>query len=389
MRNKEMLLIPGPTPVIDSIYDALGQETWSHTDPRFAEIYKNAIEQTKQLLQTDGEVFVIGGSGTLAMEMAILNTVAAGEKLLVVSNGYFGDRFMKLGEAFGIDIDVVQAAWGESVTAAEVEAKLKEDTYKAVTITHADTSTGVAADLDELVPVIKKHEALVILDGVCATAAMEEDMSKGYGPNNEKIDVILTGSQKAIGVPPGIAVVAFNQSALDVRRQMKHVPAYYTDIYNWLPIMHQPQNYFATPPVNLVYAYNEGMKLVLEEGMEKRHERHLRFSKGVKAGLAEYGMKALADENVAATTLTCILYPKGVEDTQFRAKLAEKGVVVAGALAHLSGKAFRIGHMGNTTKEMLKEAVRLIGVTLQEMGHDVNIEKAQEQFEQAFSKQTV
>ncbi|WP_029265910.1 pyridoxal-phosphate-dependent aminotransferase family protein [Virgibacillus alimentarius] len=389
MRNKEMLLIPGPTPVIDSIYDALGQETWSHTDPRFAEIYKNAIEQTKQVLQTDGEVFVIGGSGTLAMEMAILNTVAAGEKLLVVSNGYFGDRFMKLGEAFGIDIDVVQAAWGESVTAAEVEAKLKEDTYKAVTITHADTSTGVAADLDELVPVIKKHEALVILDGVCATAAMEEDMSKGYGPNNEKIDVILTGSQKAIGVPPGIAVVAFNQSALDVRRQMKHVPAYYTDIYNWLPIMHQPQNYFATPPVNLVYAYNEGMKLVLEEGMEKRHERHLRFSKGVKAGLAEYGMKALADENVAATTLTCILYPKGVEDTQFRAKLAEKGVVVAGALAHLSGKAFRIGHMGNTTKEMLKEAVRLIGITLQEMGHDVNIEKAQEQFEQAFSKQTV
>ncbi|MBP2257799.1 pyridoxal-phosphate-dependent aminotransferase family protein [Virgibacillus alimentarius] len=389
MRNKEMLLIPGPTPVIDSIYDALGQETWSHTDPRFAEIYKNAIEQTKQLLQTDGEVFVIGGSGTLAMEMAILNTVSAGEKLLVVSNGYFGDRFMKLGEAFGIDIDVVQAAWGESVTAAEVEAKLKEDTYKAVTITHADTSTGVAADLDELVPVIKKHEALVILDGVCATAAMEEDMSKGHGLNNEKIDVILTGSQKAIGVPPGIAVVAFNQSALDVRRQMKHVPAYYTDIYNWLPIMHQPQNYFATPPVNLVYAYNEGMKLVLEEGMEKRHERHLRFSKGVKAGLAEYGMKALADENVAATTLTCILYPKGVEDTQFRAKLAEKGVVVAGALAHLSGKAFRIGHMGNTTKEMLKEAVRLIGVTLQEMGHDVNIEKAQEQFEQAFSKQTV
>src|SRR5699024_5845268 len=305
MRNKEMLLIPGPTPVIDSIYDALGQETWSHTDPRFAEIYKNAIEQTKQVLQTDGEVFVIGGSGTLAMEMAILNTVAAGEKLLVVSNGYFGDRFMKLGEAFGIDIDVVQAAWGESVTAAEVEAKLKEDTYKAVTITHADTSTGVAADLDELVPVIKKHEALVILDGVCATAAMEEDMSKGHGLNNEKIDVILTGSQKAIGVPPGIAVVAFNQSALDVRRQMKHVPAYYTDIYNWLPIMHQPQNYFATPPVNLVYAYNEGMKLVLEEGMEKRHERHLRFSKGVKAGLAEYGMKALADENVAATTLTC------------------------------------------------------------------------------------
>src|SRR5699024_8795906 len=154
------------------IYDALAQETWSHTDPRFAEIYKNAIEQTKEMLRTDGEVFVIAGSGTLAMEMAVVNTVAAGEKLLVVSNGYFGDRFTKLGDAFGIEIDVVQAEWGKAVTAAELEAKLAEDTYKAVTITHADTSTGVAADLDELVPVIKKHGALVILDGVCATAAI-------------------------------------------------------------------------------------------------------------------------------------------------------------------------------------------------------------------------
>lgn len=379
-----MLLIPGPTPVIDSIYDALGQETWSHTDPRFADIYRNAIAQTKEMFQTDGEVFVIAGSGTLAMEMALVNTVAAGEKLLVISNGYFGDRFLKLGEAFGIKIEVIQAEWGKAVTAAEVEAKLAGDTFKAVTVTHADTSTGVAADLDSLVPVIKRHGALVILDGVCATAAMEENMSKGYGEDNAKIDVILTGSQKAIGVPPGIAVIAFNKSALDVRKQMKHVPAYYTDVYNWIPIMHDPQKYFATPPVNLIYAYNEGMKLVLEEGMVKRYERHLRFSKGVKAGLAAYGMNALADENVAATTLTCVLYPEGVDDAEFRAKLAEKGVVVAGALAHLSGKAFRIGHMGNTTKDMLKEAVRLIGVTLKEMGQPADVEQALEMFDREF-----
>src|SRR5699024_6525833 len=162
-----------------------------------------------------------------------------------------------LGEAFGIEIEVVQAEWGKTVTAIEVEAKLAKDKFKAVTITHADTSTGVAADLDALVPVIKKHGALVILDGVCATAALEEDMSKGYGEDHYNIDVVLTGSQKAIGVPPGIAVIAFNQSALDVRKQMMHVPVYYTDIYNWLPIMQNPQKYFATPPVNLIYAYDQ------------------------------------------------------------------------------------------------------------------------------------
>lgn len=379
-----MLLIPGPTPVIDSIYDAMSQETWSHTDARFAAIYRNAIEQTKEMLQTDGEVFVISGSGTLAMEMALVNTIKAGEKLLVLSNGYFGDRFIKLGEAFGIEIDVIQAEWGKQVSAADVESKLAHGNYKAVTVTHADTSTGVAADLNALVPVIKKHGALVILDGVCATAAMEEDMSKTYGDPAFKIDVVLTGSQKAIGVPPGLAIVAFNKSALAVREQMERVPAYYTDINNWIPIMHDPQKYFATPPVNLIYAYDHAMKLVLEEGMDKRYARHAKFAKGVRAGLAEYGMEALADEEVAATTLTCFLYPKGVEDAAFRAALAKKGVVVAGALAHLAGKAFRLGHMGNTTKEMLAEAVRLIGETLNEMGQSVPVEKAVERFNEAF-----
>jgi alanine-glyoxylate transaminase / serine-glyoxylate transaminase / serine-pyruvate transaminase len=376
MRNQEMLLIPGPTPVVDSIYDALAQETRSHTDPRFVAIYRNAIELTREMLKTDGEVFVISGSGTVAMEMALVNTVAAGEKLLVISHGYFGDRFIKLGEAFGIEVDVLQAEWGKQVSPIEVEEKLVNGNYKAVTITHADTSTGVAANLDALVPLIKKHGALVILDGVCATAAMEEDMSKTYGDGNGKIDVILTGSQKAIGVPPGLAIVAFNQTALDARAKMKRVPAYYCDIYNWIPIMNDPSKYFATPPVNLIYAYEEGMKLVLEEGMERRYSRHKAFGKAVRAALEVYGMKALADEEVAAATLSCILYPEGMDDAAFRAALAKKGLILAGALAHLAGKAFRIGHMGNTTEQMLERAIELIGETMNEQGFSVDSDLA-------------
>lgn len=201
MRNEEMLLIPGPTPVVDSIYDAIASETRGHTDPRFVAIYKNAIEKTRKMLKTDGEVFVISGSGTIAMEMALVNTVAAGEKILIVSQGYFGDRFITLGKAFGIEVDVIQSEWGRQVDPDEVDRKLAAGGYKAVTLTHADTSTGAAADLDALVPIIKKHGALVILDGVCATAAMDEDMSKTYGSPEAKIDVVLTGSQKAIGVP--------------------------------------------------------------------------------------------------------------------------------------------------------------------------------------------
>ncbi|KAB2332322.1 alanine--glyoxylate aminotransferase family protein [Cytobacillus depressus] len=382
MRNKEMLLIPGPTPVVDSIYDALAEETRSHTDPRFTAIYKSAIEKTKEMLKTDGEVFVISGSGTLAMEMALVNTVQAGEKILIISQGFFGDRFIKIAEAFGIEAEVLQAEWGKQVNPSDVEEKLAEGNFKAVTITHADTSTGVVADLDVLVPLIKKHGALVILDGVCATAAIEEDMGKSYGEEDAKIDVILTGSQKAIGVPPGIAIVAFNKTALAAREQIKRVPAYYCDVNNWIPIMQDPSKYFATPAVNLIYAYEEGMKLVLAEGMENRYKRHAAFGKAVRSALAEYGMKALAEEEVAAATLSCILYPEGINDTEFRAALAKKGLVVAGALAHLAGKAFRIGHMGNTTEEMLETAVALIGETLVEQGLDVSTEKALARFKE-------
>lgn len=381
MPNQEILLVPGPTPVVDEIYDALNGETRGHTDPRFVKIFQNAISQTKELLNTDGEVFILAGSGTLAMEMAIVNTVAKGEKLLVISHGYFGDRFTQLANAYDIEVDVLQSEWGKQVDPKLVEEAVANNQYKAVTITHADTSTGVMSNLDKLVPIIKKSGALVILDGVVATAALDESMNKEYGNNpNYTIDIVLTGSQKAIGMPPGLAIVAFNKNALKAREKLKKVPAYYMDIKNWIPIMNDPSKYFATPPVNMIYAYNEALKIVLEEGMEKREKRHIAFGRAIRAALKSYEMKPLADEDVAAPTLSCLLYPEGVDDVAFRKMLASKGIIVAGALAHLNGKAFRIGHMGNTTEEMLEKAIVVIGEVLQQLELDVDIEKAKNIF---------
>ena len=377
MTNKEILLVPGPTPVVDEIYDALSSETRGHTDPRFVAIYKRAIENTKKLFQTDGEVYVVAGSGTLAMEMAIVNTVAEGERLLVISHGYFGDRFTPLAQAYGIEVDVLQAEWGKHVAIEDIEQALTTNTYKAVTITHADTSTGVASDLETLIPLVKAHGALAIVDGVVATAALQEDMSKAYGENEDyKIDIALTGSQKAIGVPPGLAIVAFSPRALKAREQLGAVRAYYADIENWRPVMHDPSKYFATPPVNLIYAYDQALQIVLQEGMEQREQRHLRFGRAMREALRTYEMTPLAEEDVAAATLSCIVYPEGVDDATFRAQLAKRGVIVAGSLAHLAGKAFRIGHMGNTTVEQLEQAIIAIGETLQQQGINVNIGQA-------------
>ena len=384
MPNKELLLIPGPTPVHDDIYEALSGETMAHTDPRFVKIFKNSLELTRQLFNTDGEVFVVSGSGTLSMELAIMNTVAPGEKLLVISHGYFGDRFTPLAKAFGIQVDTIQAEWGHHVDVAAVEKKLAEGQYKAATVTHVDTSTGVMANLEELVPVVKKSGALFILDGVCASAAIEEDMQKEYGNPEYRIDVVLTGSQKAIGVPPGLAIVAFGPKALAAREAREGVLGYYADIQNWLPIMKDPGKYYATPPVNMIYAFEKGMEMVISEGLATRFRRHTALGKAVRAGLSVYGMKPLAPEEIAAPTLSCILYPEGLNDSEFRSKLAAKGMVIAGALASLSGKAFRIGHMGNVTEDTFVKALELVGETLQEMGYDADVQGAVNEFREVY-----
>ena len=375
-KNKELLMIPGPTPVADEIYEALAAETYAHTDPRFVKNYSEAIAMTKEMLGCPGEVYLLCGTGTLAMEVAIVNTVKPGEKLLVLSQGYFGDRFIQLAEAFGITVDSIKAEWGQRLNPDAVKSMLALGGYKAVTITHVDTSTGVEADLETLIPIIKEAGALAIVDGVCATAAVCEDMSDGYGSEGVHIDVVLSGSQKAIGCPPGIAIIAFGPEALTARAAMSKIPAYYADIAMWRPIMENPGKYFATPAVNMINAYHAAMKIVMAEGLEERYKRHKNYGIAVRAALEVYGMKALADETVAAPTLSCILYPQGVDDAEFRKLLSDKGLILAGSLASLSGKAFRIGHMGNTTPQMLKKTVQLIGETLKEMGHTADVKAA-------------
>lgn len=384
MPNKEMLLIPGPTPVVDEIYDALSRETMSHTDMRFAEIFSEALTITRKMFNTDGEVFVIAGSGTLSMEMALVNTVAPGEKILIISHGFFGDRFIGVANALGIKAEALVSEWGKQVSTALIEEKLQEGGFKAVTVTHVDTSTGVMANLEELVPVVKKYGALFILDGVCASAALKEDMGKEFSGRDNRIDVVLTASQKAIGVPPGLAIVAFGPKALEARKKLERVNSYYADIHNWSHIMKEPFKYFATHPINMIYAYHKGMKIIEAEGFASRYRRHTAIGKAIRSAIRVYGMETLAREDVAAPTLSCILYPAGIDDVKFRSTLAQKGLIVAGALGPLLGKGFRLGHMGNVTSEVFCKALVTIGETLAEQGLKVDTNEAVKVFNKVF-----
>lgn len=342
MIDESLTMIPGPTPVHSRILDALARPTVSHLAPEFVETFRAAIADFRWLCQSrEGQPFIVAGGGTLAMEMALVNVVEPGERILVVSQGYFGDRYAELAGAFGIQADLVRSEWGRAVAPEELAVRLAAGTYAAVTITHVDTSTGTAAPAAPYCELLRGRRELVILDGVCATGGIDEPCDT-WG-----IDVLVTAPQKAIGAPPGLALCLFSPRAMARRRARKSVPAYYADVLRWLPIMEDPGRYYSTPCVNEVFAFGEALRMVRAEGMSARFVRHAGLAGAFRAGLEALGFPLFTALNCRADTLSVALLPLGVEDVPFRRAMAARGIVVAGGLGPIAGKAFRLGHMGN------------------------------------------
>lgn len=365
MQQEKLLLIPGPSPVHPRIIHALSLPTVSHVSPIMVKELKEAQANLKKIVFCDlGEAFIVAGAGTLSMEMALLNTVSKGERILVLSQGYFGQRMAQIAESFGIDCDVIQSSWGSAVLPEELESKIKEKNYSAVASTHVDTATGACAPVQDYAEVLEESNALFIIDGVCATGGVEERMT-AWG-----VDVVLTAAQKCFGVPPGLAVLIVSDRAMQKRRTMGTIPAYYSDLLRWLPIMEDPSKYFSTPCVNEIRAFNEGTKIVLEEGMEERFLRHQRIARAFRAALSELGFTFYTEEPFLADTLSVVLYPEGIEDQPFRKSLVENGVIVAGGLGEVAGKVFRMGHMGNLSYSQVDFAVGALETTLSGLGYE-------------------
>jgi len=359
MKNKKLVMIPGPTPTVRSINDQMGRETVAFGDPEFVKDFKELVVDLKSLLKVDGECFVVAGTGTLAMEMAISNVTRRGDNVLVISNGFFGDRFIDICQRKGLNTDVIQAPWGQVVSPAEIEAKLKEKNYAAITVSHVDTATGAVAPIQEIGKIIKNFpDTVYIVDGVAATAGEREYVDE-YG-----IDILFTGSQKAFGVAPGLLILWAGKKALERRTALGTIPEYYIDFEKWIPIMNDPTKYFATPAVNMIWALKESVRLINEEGAEARYDRHIKVSEAINAALEAMGFRLLAAEGNRCSTLSNILYPEGIDDVQFRTTLASEGVMVAGGLAAYAGKMFRLGHMGNIDDHTVYSTIAAIERTL-------------------------
>ncbi len=363
MIDETLTMIPGPTPVHPRILSALSRPTVSHVAPAFVETFRKALADFRALCQSaSGQPIVVSGGGTLSMEIALVNVAAPGESVLVISQGYFGDRYADLASAFGIRADVLRSEWGHAVSPAQVAEHLSKGRYAAITITHVDTSTGTAAPVEAYCDLLRGRDELVILDGVCATGALDEPFDRW------EVDVLLTAAQKAIGAPPGLALCLFSERAMRRRRLRATVPAYYADVMRWLPVMEDPGRYFATPCVNEIVALGEALLILHEEGLPARFARHERIGRAVRAGLSALGLDLVTAPDCRADTLSVVFYPKGVEDVPFRKEMASRGVVVAGCLGPLAGKAFRMGHMGNIGPGEVAKALHAVEESLRALG---------------------
>ena len=347
MKDRKLLMIPGPIEFTPEVLRAMGMPTTSHVAPNFIEVFGQALERLREVfLCPSGQPFVLAGSGTLAMDTAAANLIEAGDKALVVNTGYFGDRFSDILERYGAQVTHVRApAIGDAPSLEQVEAALKEG-QKVMTITHVDTSTAVGTDVKGLAALGRRYGALVLVDGVCGTAG-EEMRQEEWG-----VDLALTASQKAIGVPPGLALVVAGPRAMEAFRKRKTpVGSYYADWNLWLPIMEAYEErrpgYFGTPAVNLVWALNVSLGQILDEGMDARFARHRLLSEACKAGIEALGMSQVpVRPEVTATTITAPYFPAGV-DRSVLGHIKEAGAILAGGLhPAIRAQYFRIGHMG-------------------------------------------
>ena len=348
MKGRKLLMIPGPIEFTPEVLRAMGMATTSHVAPDFVESFGQALERLREVFFCPhGQPFVIAGSGTLAMDVAAANLVEPGDKALVVNTGLFGDRFAAILERYGAEVTQVRApAIGDAPELEAVAAALGRGDFKLMTVTHVDTSTAVAADVRSLAALGRETGVLVVVDGVCAVAGAEMRQEE-WG-----IDLALTASQKAIGVPPGLALLVAGPRAMEAFRQRQTpVGNYYADWTNWLPIMEAYEarrpSYFGTPPVNLIWALNVSLGQILAEGMMARFARHRRVSRAVKAAVTALGMEQVPlSAERTAVTFTAPYYPAGVERTVLGA-IKDAGVVLAGGLhPAIRERYFRIGHMG-------------------------------------------
>ena len=357
-------MIPGPTPVPEKVLQALSKHPIGHRSKEFQDLVESTTKNLQWLHQTQNDVLTITGSGTAAMEAGIINTLSRGDKVICGENGKFGERWVKVAETFGLDVIKIDSDWGTPLNPEEFKKILEEDKQKeikAVILTHSETSTGVINDLQSISKYIREHNtALSIIDCVTSLGACNVPVDEW------QLDVVASGSQKGYMIPPGLSFVAMSQKAWKAMER-SNLPKFYLNLKAYRKSLLSNSNPF-TPAVNLIFALDESLKMMREEGLEKIFHRHNKHKLAVSNAAKSLNLKLFADEEYLSPSITAIKTEE-IDAEEFRNKIKNKfDILLAGGQDHLKGKIFRVGHLGYVNDRDIITVISAISKELLDQG---------------------
>jgi serine---pyruvate transaminase len=340
MAEKRYLLTPGPTPVPPEVLAVLAQPVIHHRGPDFKQAYGRCLERLREVCRTENDVLLFTASGTGAFESAVANLVSPGKRVVGVSAGNFGERWLKLADAYGADVVPLRYAWGEIPQPEDLRETLASSGgADFVFLVHSETSTGVVADVQALTEVAKAAGATVVVDAVSSLGAVPLE-TDAWG-----IDVVVSGSQKALMTPPGLSFVAVSPAALELAKSCP-TPRF---VFDWERTRAGQAKLDApfTPAVPLVLALDTALGLILAEGLEVAFDRHARLGRACRAGVKAMGLELFSPDDDRSAVVTAIRAPEGLDVAAFLLRLRDKhGIQLVGGQGELKGKVFRVGHIG-------------------------------------------
>jgi aspartate aminotransferase-like enzyme len=364
MARKRYLLTPGPTPVPPEVLAAAGEPVIHHRGPDFKELFARVLTRLGEVFRTDGEILLLTASGTGAFESAVVNLLSPGERVLAVSAGNFGERWAKLAAAYGCEVDELRYEWGAVPQPADVERRLSETGARVAFLVHSETSTGVVCDLESLAAVCHEAGALSVVDAISSLGAVPLE-TDAWG-----VDVVVTGSQKALMTPPGLAFVAVGARAWE-KAESATLPRFYWDWQRARTAQQKGSTPF-TPATSTVVALDTALGLLLEEGLESAHARHVALGRACRAGVKAMGLELYSPDDDSSAVLTAILTPEGVDAVELRLALRDRhGITVAGGHGDVADRLFRIGHIGYVDVFDITTALGAVELELTELGATV------------------
>ncbi|HEX2884149.1 MAG TPA: alanine--glyoxylate aminotransferase family protein [Candidatus Limnocylindria bacterium] len=368
---EQNLRTPGPTPLPDDVREAQSQQMINHRGPEFAEMLRETAAGIGALIGSSGEVLLLTGSGSGAMEAAVVNTLSPGDRVLAVTMGSFGDRFAKIADAFGASVDKLEVAWGHAASSDALRDRLTNgDPYRAVLITHNETSTGVANPLEDLAAVVHSApgDPLLVVDGISGLGAMRFE-ADAWG-----VDLVVSASQKAWMASPGIAIAALGERGIAASEAARMPRAYwdFREARAWAAKGQTPW----TPAISVLYGLRVGVGRLRQEGRERTWARHAAVAAGVAAGLERLGLELVAAPEHRSPTVTGAWLPEGVAWPTLNARLLERGLVLAGGQGQWAGRILRFGHMGEISIHEMADGLEVLGRTLTDLGRPSDGESA-------------